>query len=62
MGLLVALLTGVSGGLLIPWLGATWRVNCILLMVDIVFWTIVGFTVQDVVPKFKDHLVTTGHG
>ena len=62
VGLLVALVTGVGGGLPIPWLEVPWRVDWVLLMVDIAFWTIVGFAVKDVAPKFKHHLATTGHG
>ena len=62
VGLLVALVTGVDRGLSIPWLDVSWRVNWVLLMVDIAFWTMVGFAVDDVAPKFKHHLATTGHG
>ena len=61
-GLLVTLITGAGGGLPIPWLGAAWRVNWILLLIDGAFWTIVSFAVKDLTPKFKDHLATTGHG
>jgi hypothetical protein len=62
VGLLVALVTGVADGLPIPWLEVPWRVDWVFLMVDIAFWAIVGFAVEDVAPKFKHHLATTGHG
>ena len=62
VGLLVALVTEVDRGLPIPWLEVSWRVNWVFLMVDIAFWTMVGFAVDDVAPKFKHHLATTGHG
>jgi hypothetical protein len=62
ISLLVTLILGVGGGFPIPWMRVLWRANWVLFMVDWVFWTLVGFAVDDLAPKFKDHLATTGHG
>jgi hypothetical protein len=38
------------------------RVNLAIFFIDWALWTLVGFAVDDLAPKFKDHLATPGHG
>jgi len=61
-GLLVTLILEVGGGFPIPWLLESMRVNLAIFFIDWALWTLVGFAVDDLAPKFKDHLATPGHG